>query len=258
MAATFPAMAAEYDFGGADPGLFGKPTSVEPATIVGGGIDESSNVNRSKDSTVIPPSFGSPASNTPGTGESLTPYISGMPTSYGNDYGNAMLVGSDGGTVYYPASPAASDTVSQIDVTYTTNNFTLPDSLFYSDGSLGTLSIPKLKISVKVYEEESLENLAKGIGHFKSTSCWDGNVGFAAHNRGLADYFSNIHTLVIGDRITYTTKLGTRIYEVYSVSKISETDYSRLQRTNENMVTLITCVRDVPELRWCIQAREVK
>lgn len=255
-AAAIPAMAAEYEIGGADPGMFGKPTSVEPATVVGGPIDESSNVNRSKDSSVIPPPFGSPASNTPGTGESLTPNISGMPTSYGNEYGTSMVVG-DGG-VYYPSSPPTTDTSSQIDVSYSSNKFTLPDGLYYSDNSIGTLSIPKLKLTVKVYEEESLENLKKGVGHFKATSCWDGNVGFAGHNRGLADYFGGIHTLSIGDRITYTTKLGTRTYEVYSVSKISETDYSRLQRTTENIVTLITCVRDIPELRWCVQAREVR
>ena len=28
-------------------------------------------------------------------------------------------------------------------------------------------------------------------------------------------------------------------------------------RSSENMITLITCVRNQPELRWCVQAREV-
>lgn len=258
MTAAIPALAADNEIGGADPGLFGKPTSVEPATVVGGPIDESSNVNRSKDSAFIPPAFGSPASNTPSTGESLTPNISSLPASNGSSYGDPVTVNSntDGGTLYYPASPTASESTSQVDVSYS-NKFTLPDSLYNADGSIGTLSIPKLKLLVKVYEEESLENMVRGIGHFKSTSCWDGNVGFAGHNRGLSDYFGDIHTLSIGDRITYTTKLGTRTYEVFSVSKIHETDFSKLQRTNENIVTLVTCVRDVPELRWCVQARQI-
>ena len=138
------------------------------------------------------------------------------------------------------------------------NKFTLPDGLYYSDDSIGTISIPKLDVTAKVYEEESLDNLKKGAGHFKSTSCWDGNVGFAAHNRGTVGFFGQIHTLVNGDKIVYTTKLGTRTYAVFSVEKISETDYSKLGRTDENIVTLITCVNDVPELRWCVQAKEIR
>ena len=257
-AAAIPVLAVDYEISGADPGLFGKATSVEPATVVGGPIDDSSNVNRSKDSAFVPPPFGSPASNTPGTGNLLTPIISGIPAGSGNTHiagtGTANTTGN--GTVYYPSSPAASDAVSQIDAPYS-NKFTLPDGLLYSDGSLGTLSIPRLGISIKVYEDESLENLAKGIGHFKSTSCWEGNVGFAAHNRGLANYFGQIHTLKTGDKIIYTTKLGTRTYEVYFVGQISETDFSRLGRTNANIATLVTCVRDIRDQRWCVQAREI-
>ena len=133
----------------------------------------------------------------------------------------------------------------------------MPDGLYYSDGSLGRLKIPKLGLSVKVYEDESLESLAKGAGHFKSTSCWDGNVGIAGHNRGITTHFGKIHTLKAGDQIVYTTQLGTRTYEVFYVGQISETDFSRLDRSSENMITLITCVQDVREMRWCVQAREV-
>ena len=255
-AMAIPTMAAE-NVDGADAGNFGKPTSVEQVTTVGGGITESDNVNRSKDSAFIPPSFGSPSSNTPNTGEYLTPNIAGTNANSGT----AILPpgsSSPGSNSYIPADgnyPPVIDTGSN---TVISNKFTLPDGLYYSDGSIGTLSISKLKLSAKVYEDESLENMKKGVGHFKSTSCWDGNVGFAAHNRGAADFFGEIHTLVNGDKITYTTKLGTRTYEVFFVGKIHETDFSRLGRTDENIVTLTTCVRDVPELRWCVQAREIR
>ena len=57
--------------------------------------------------------------------------------------------------------------------------------------------------------------------------------------------------------LEYTTKLGTRTYEVFYVGQIEETDFSRLGRSSENMITLITCVRNVPEMRWCVQAREI-
>jgi sortase A len=164
----------------------------------------------------------------------------------------AAAAGSDG--IILP--PAASAPSHSSNSGYS-NKFTLPDGLYYADKSIGTLSIPKLKVTAKVYEEESLENLAKGIGHFKFTSCWEGNVGFAAHNRGIAAYFGQIHTLKAGDKIVYTTKLGTLTYSVYYVGQIKETDMSRLGRTDENIVTLVTCVRDVPSMRWCVQARMI-
>ena len=121
----------------------------------------------------------------------------------------------------------------------------------------GTLTISKLNKNIKVYEGESLENMKKGIGHFEMTSAWDGNVGFAGHNRGAAAYFSFVKDLVVGDKITYTTKYGTRTYEVYRKDKISETDYTGLSWSAENIISLITCVADEPAYRFIVQAREV-
>ena len=60
-----------------------------------------------------------------------------------------------------------------------------------------------------------------------------------------------------GDRITLTTKLGTRNYSVTSVKKISETDNSDTAGTWDNCVTLFTCVRDEREFRWCVRAVEI-
>ncbi len=255
MLAATPALAAET-FEGPEAGPFGPPTSVDEVVTVGGYPTEADNINRSKDSAFIPPPFGSPSSNELGSGELLTPGISGLtpnPGGYTVSGGISYITADTGGELLPPSYIDSS-------VSYGggySSSFTLPDGLYYSDGSIGKLSIPSLGVSAKVYEEESLENLAKGIGHFKYTSCWDGNVGFAAHNRGIADYFGEIHKLRTGDRIVYTTKLGTRTYEVFYVEQIEETDLSRLGRTDENLVTLVTCVRNQSELRWCVQAREV-
>jgi sortase A len=232
--ATAPASATET-VNGPDGGLFGKPTSVEAVPVTGGYHAETDNINRSKDSALIPPPFGSPVSNTDGYSIS----------------GNFEYVASN--DAYANVPPLSDDGFAYYGAGYS-NKFTLPDGLYYADGSIGALSIPKLGVSAKVYEEESLENLKKGIGHFKNTSCWDGNVGFAAHNRGAADYFGQIHTLKNGDRIVYETKLGTRTYEVYFVGTVDETDLSRLGRTEENIVSLFTCVRNESALRVCVQA----
>ena len=99
--------------------------------------------------------------------------------------------------------------------------------------------------------------LKLGAVHFEESSNWDGNVGLAAHNRGSNSYFGQIHTLELGDRITLTTKLGTRTYEVTSVSKVSETDRSALAASQSNVITLYTCVRDERDFRWCVTGSEI-
>ncbi len=227
MAMATTAMAAEYNIDGPEAPLFASPTSVDQVTVVGGGVMEQSNIDRSKNAAVVPPPFGSPESYQTGSGAVLIPQ-----------------------TQTQTSGSATSSTSS--------TPFTLPDGLYYSDGSIGRLKIPSIGVNVKVYETESLESLAKGAGHFKSTSCWDGNVGIAGHNRGVTNHFGKIHTLKTGDQITYTTQLGTRTYEVFFVGQIEETDFSRLERTSDNLITLVTCVRDVRNMRWCVQAREVR
>ena len=129
--------------------------------------------------------------------------------------------------------------------------------LYYKNGSLGRLEIPTLDLSVRIYQGTGSKTLAKGIGHFEDTSIWNGNVCLAAHNRGANGYFGQIHTLDIGDKITLTTKLGTRTYKVTDVFKVSETDRGGLADSVENMLTLYTCVRNQRYQRWCVTAAEV-
>ena len=99
---------------------------------------------------------------------------------------------------------------------YRLSNFLrLDDALIhYSGGYLGTLKIPAIDLSVKVYEGTDSRTLAKGAGHFEDTSIWRGNIAVAAHNRGVNNHFGQLHTLEIGDKVTLTTKLGTKTYEV--------------------------------------------
>jgi sortase A len=77
------------------------------------------------------------------------------------------------------------------------------------------------------------------------------------HNRGSWPYFAFVKDLKIGDKITYTTRYGTRTYQVFSKEQISEYDYSKLGWTADNILTLITCIANTPELRWAAQCREV-
>ena len=116
------------------------------------------------------------------------------------------------------------------------------------------LRIPDIGLTVKVYEGTDSDTLKKGAGHFESTSIWDGNVAIAGHNRGVNNHFGKIHTLDIGDEIEWQTKLGSRTYEVFSVAKVTVDDLSVLNSSGENIITLITCVMDQPNYRWCVRA----
>ena len=107
-----------------------------------------------------------------------------------------------------------------------------------------------------MFEGSGSTPLLKGAGHFEGTSIWAGNVPVAGHNRGVRNDFGKIHTLKVGDTITFTTKLGTRAYAVTGVAKVSVNDVSGLEPTAANMVTLYTCVNDQPAYRWQVTAVE--
>ena len=136
--------------------------------------------------------------------------------------------------------------------------YTSVQGMAYQDGSIGTLNIPRLGISVKVWEGETDASMAKGVAHYSSTSAWDGNVGLCGHNRGAKYNIGTIKDLAAGDIITYTTMYGTRTYQVTTVTIISNTDWSYLQSAADNRITITTCLEDHPESRVCVQAVEVK
>ena len=112
-----------------------------------------------------------------------------------------------------------------------------------------------MKLIAPVQQGTSVEVMNKYVGHFENTGVWNGNVGLAAHNRGYpVNYFANIKSLKIGDKIIYKYNGEQREYEVTTISIITDEDWSYLKNTNDNRITLITCVEDKPAYRRCIQA----
>ena len=136
--------------------------------------------------------------------------------------------------------------------------YTSADGMAYKDGSIGIIKIPSLKINMKVWEGETNASMKKGLGHYSSTSAWDGNVGVCGHNRGTKYAIGSIKNLERGDTITYTTIYGTRTYAVETVKIISNSDWSYLQATSDNRITLTTCLADHPESRVVVQAVEIR
>ena len=95
------------------------------------------------------------------------------------------------------------------------------------------------------------------VGHFEETSIKSGNIGLAAHNRGYpVNYFENIKKLKKGDKIIYKYYEFEKTYIVSQNIIIVDTDWSYLEQTEENTITLITCVENEPSYRRCIQAIE--
>ncbi len=120
------------------------------------------------------------------------------------------------------------------------------------------LQIPKLNLDVHIKEGTSSNVLLSAIGHFENTSKWNGNVGLAAHNRGYkCNFFQDIKNLKIGDEIIYLSANGKKIYKVQINKVISETDWSYLNQTKNNCITLITCEENRGNCRRCIQAIEI-
>ena len=269
MATAYAAEPLEYTIDGTGDPEYGKATSIEVVHTPGGGAMKNEDV--SKNAALAPPTFGSFSADTLHTGTPLTPNLAPgyQPTSGAIINGSAGVIqppamggsmGTDSGSgsVYVPGSSSVTVTnPGSASGGYTA----VTDDLYYSGGHLGgghlgTLKIPAIGLSVKIYQGTDSAALKKGAGHFEDTSIWDGNVALAAHNRGVNNHFGEIHTLEVGDTITLTTRLGTRTYEVTSVSKVSETDRSALAASTTNMITLYTCVRDQRDQRWCVQGVE--
>jgi len=124
---------------------------------------------------------------------------------------------------------------------------------------LGILTIEKIGLSATVKEGSSSKVLREYVGHIESTSSYDGNIGLAGHNRGNKySYFARINELEAGDIITYKTRFYTRNYKVNNIQVIYENDWSLLQETEENKISLVTCIANKRNQRLVVQATEEK
>ena len=253
VALAAPAFAYNYDFSSGDDTLpgFGKSTGYDDP-VSPDPMNE--NVRRNKDAAYLPPPYFYGSGEIPTDPSSL--YHDNTPGGASSGYGGGNT-GYDNGTTGGNIPPASTlPPAPGLDTpTSTIEQDTAP--LYYSDGSIGTLYVARAGKTIKVFEGEQLANLKIGAGHFAMTSTWDGNVGLCGHNRGSSPYFSFVKDLKKGDRITYTTRYGKRTYEVVSLERIGEYDYSKLGWSAENLLTLITCIAGTPELRYAAQCKMV-
>ena len=119
------------------------------------------------------------------------------------------------------------------------------------------IEIPEISLKAQIAEGTSKEILDLYVGHFEITQKTEGNIGLAAHNRGYpVNYFAKLKDLKEGDEIIYTYGDFQKTYIVTKNIKISDIDWSYLQETKENIITLITCIANEPAYRRCVQGIE--
>ena len=121
------------------------------------------------------------------------------------------------------------------------------------------IEIPKIELKAPIASGTEANILNEFVGHFENTAILEGNIGLAAHNRGYkVNYFARLKELEEGDFVYYYYKGAKKKYQINLKEIIKDTNWEFLEPTKENKLTLITCVEDMPELRRCIQAIEVK
>lgn len=121
------------------------------------------------------------------------------------------------------------------------------------------IEIPKINLKAPIAEGTDMDTLNVKIGHFSETDLTAGNIGLAGHNRGYEyNYFEKLKKLKIDDEIIYKYLDYKKTYKIDKIEIIKNTDWSYLEKTDENKITLITCVENEPQYRRCVQGKEIE
>lgn len=140
----------------------------------------------------------------------------------------------------------------------TVNTSIAQNSIDTVETAIWQIEIPTINLVAQIADGTTTEVMNKYVGHFTETPKDSGNIGLAAHNRGYnVNYFANLKSLKEKDLIIYTYNGKVSKYEVDEIGIIKDTDWSKLEDTNENKLTLITCLENEPEYRRYVQATKI-
>lgn len=142
---------------------------------------------------------------------------------------------------------------------YETNK--LESKKYYGYAILGTISIPKINIKYPILEKSTTQSIKVAVAYLSGVGINKvGNTVIQGHNYRNGLFFSNLAKLSNGDKIYITDTSGEQVtYEVYSVSKVNESDASFYKRDTKGLreITLSTCTNDGGVLRTVVLAKEV-
>ena len=109
--------------------------------------------------------------------------------------------------------------------------------------AVGTITIPKIDLSMVVVEGTGDAQLQTGPGHYPGTPLPGeiGNAAIAGHRTTYLHPFYNLNELVPGDPITIVTLQGIFLYHVTGSLAVSPTDVAVVDQTRRPTLTLTTC-----------------
>jgi sortase A len=129
-----------------------------------------------------------------------------------------------------------------------------------TDGLIGRIEIPRLLLSVIVFEGVDKATLRRAVGHIPRTALpgQPGNVGLAGHRD---TFFRSLKDVRIKDEVQFSTLKGIFKYEVESLRVVEPDNIGVLASAGENVLTMVTCypfyyVGPAPK-RWIVRARQV-
>ena len=125
---------------------------------------------------------------------------------------------------------------------------------------VGEVEIPRLHLSVMIFEGDDAGILERGAGHIPGTALpsGSGNIGIAAHRD---TYFRPLRTIQANDVIALKTQAGTSRYAVTGTEIVPPSDIGVLAPTPGRDLTLVTCypfyfVGSAPK-RFIVHARKI-
>jgi len=126
---------------------------------------------------------------------------------------------------------------------------------------VGELTVPRLHLSVMVFEGDDGRILRLGAGHIPRTAlpAQGGNVGIAAHRD---TYFRPLRFIRPNDTISLKTPRGTLHYTVTNTEIVQPSEVEVLAKAPDRDLTLVTCypfyyVGGAPK-RFIVHARKLQ
>ena len=105
---------------------------------------------------------------------------------------------------------------------------------------IGELEIPRLQVSVMIFEGDDAGILKEGAGHIPGTALQPGtgNIGIAAHRD---TYFRPLRLVHANDVIALKTPAGISRYAVTETEIVQPSDVGVLAGAPDRDLTLVTC-----------------
>jgi sortase A len=130
----------------------------------------------------------------------------------------------------------------------------------YRGEVVGEVEIPRLHLSVMIFEGDDAGILERGAGHIPGTALpsSSGNIGIAAHRD---TYFRPLRTIHANDVIALRTQSVTSRYAVTETEIVPPSDIGVLAPAPGRDLTLVTCypfyyVGNAPK-RFIVHARKI-